>query len=104
MKKLGDAWKQASPIVLTIGIKIMNQERGISFRRHQYSRLKAKRINLHYWGKNTSDWSNVLLGIMVNTPKISSSTQCRMNPRKIEGCSIKEKSHLECFSNEYKAK
>lgn len=76
----------------------MNQERGISFRRHQYSRLKAKRINLHYWGRGyhyTREWCKGSLGIAVNTPKVCSAPQCCGNPRKLEGQSRKERSHVE---------
>jgi hypothetical protein len=73
-----------SPIVLTMGIKIMQKTKGVSLRRHHYNRLKSKRENLHYWGRgynDSSSWCKASLGIAVNTPKNCSCYMCG-NPRK----------------------
>lgn len=63
-----------------------------SIRRHHYSRIKANRINKHYWGKVTkkreeheSEWCSVTLGISVNTPQICSQPECCGNQRKVYG-------------------
>ena len=61
-----------------------NTKRGIAFRRHQYNRLKAKRIKQRYWGRGYEgfyDWCQSTLGIAVNTPKVCSCYMCG-NPRK----------------------
>lgn len=56
-------------------------ERGRAYRRHQYARLKQKRIRDAYWGVGTwrtdSKWSAGMLGVAVNTPTPHSDPYCR---------------------------
>lgn len=68
--------------------------RGISFRRHQHERLKAKRLRLCYWGRGSSqcvtEWTPKHLGIAVNTPKRCSCFMCR-NERQSFGETLAER-------------
>jgi len=50
-------------------------------RRHNYSRLKSKRIHKKYWGRSRAEWTVQQLGLLTNTPKICSCYMCG-NPRK----------------------
>lgn len=82
-----------------------NTKRGIAFRRHHYNRLKAKRINKHYWSKGYTDcngWNERFLGMAVNTPKNCSCYMCG-NPRKHwKDITLQEKKSLDYFkSQEY---
>lgn len=71
----------------------MYQKRGIAFRRHHFSRLKAKRVREHYWGRgffDGHDWCPGSLGVAVDTPKPCSCWMCA-NSRGLEGETLAER-------------
>tara|TARA_Y100000310_G_scaffold345837_1_gene470938 strand:+ start:8697 stop:8930 length:234 start_codon:yes stop_codon:yes gene_type:complete len=51
---------------------MVHNQRGRAYRRHQYERLKRKRVRNAYWGvgiwRTDENWTPGMLGIAVDTP------------------------------------
>lgn len=76
-----------------------------ALRRKHYRRLKAKRVESHYYGRNRETWSDRHLGAAVSTPCNCSCFMCG-NPRRSnahEAFSLAERRHLDSMQDQLDA-